>query len=71
VRIISEPTLNPARIFSYLLPVQGPEGMAAVDNLEDVVGGHIYVGLLCILGGFLLGLSEFYFGQVKLIFLTA
>ncbi|MBE9122697.1 chlorophyll a/b binding light-harvesting protein [Tychonema sp. LEGE 07199] len=52
VRIISEPTLNPARIFSYLLPVRGPEGMAAVDNLEDVVGGHIYVGLLCILGGF-------------------
>lgn len=52
VRIISEPTLNPARIFSYLLPVHGPEGMAAVDNLEDVVGGHIYVGLLCIIGGF-------------------
>ena len=51
VRIISEPTLNPARIFSYLLPVHGPEGMAAVDNLEDVIGGHIYVGLLCILGG--------------------
>ena len=52
VRIISEPTLNPDRIFSYLLPVHGPEGMAAVDNLEDVVGGHIYVGLLCIIGGF-------------------
>jgi photosystem II CP43 chlorophyll apoprotein len=25
--------------------------MAAVNNLEDVVGGHIWVGLLCILGG--------------------
>ena len=52
VRIISEPTLNPIRIFSYLLPVNGTEGMAAVDNLEDVIGGHIYVGLLCIIGGF-------------------
>lgn len=26
--------------------------MAAVDNLEDVVGGHLWIGSLCILGGF-------------------
>jgi photosystem II CP43 chlorophyll apoprotein len=27
------------------------KGMAAVNNLEDIVGGHIWVGTLCILGG--------------------
>jgi photosystem II CP43 chlorophyll apoprotein len=27
------------------------KGMAAVSNLEDVVGGHIWVGALCIFGG--------------------
>ncbi len=51
MRVISNPTLNPLRIFSYLFPVHGATGMAAVDNLEDVVGGHIWVGLMCIGGG--------------------
>ncbi|NER29512.1 MAG: chlorophyll a/b binding light-harvesting protein [Symploca sp. SIO1C4] len=51
VRIISEPTLNAGRIFGYLIGLHGSEGMASVDNLEDVVGGHIWVGLLCIGGG--------------------
>jgi photosystem II CP43 chlorophyll apoprotein len=51
VRVINHPTLNPLRIFGYLFGVWGPEGMAAVDNLEDVVGGHIWVGLMLIGGG--------------------
>lgn len=51
VRVITEPTLNPARIFGYLFGLFGSQGMAAVNNLEDVVGGHIWVGLLCIGGG--------------------
>jgi photosystem II CP43 chlorophyll apoprotein len=51
VRVISNPTLNPFRIFSYLFPIHGVSGMAAVNNLEDVVGGHIWVGLMCIGGG--------------------
>jgi photosystem II CP43 chlorophyll apoprotein len=52
VRVVTQPTLSAGRIFSYLIGFQGSGGMAAVDNLEDVVGGHIWVGLLCIGGGF-------------------
>jgi photosystem II CP43 chlorophyll apoprotein len=51
VRVVTDPTLNPTRIFSYLFGLQGAKGMAAVNNLEDLVGGHIWIGLLCILGG--------------------
>jgi photosystem II CP43 chlorophyll apoprotein len=50
VRVVAHPTLNPLNIFSYLFPTHGL-GMAAVDNLEDVVGGHIWIGLMCIGGG--------------------
>lgn len=51
VRIINHPTLNPVRIFGYLFGLWGSDGMAAVNNLEDVVGGHIWVGLMLIGGG--------------------
>jgi photosystem II CP43 chlorophyll apoprotein len=50
VRLIV-PNLNPIDIFSYLLGGHGWQGMAAVDNLEDVVGGHFFVGAFCIGGG--------------------
>jgi photosystem II CP43 chlorophyll apoprotein len=50
VRLVN-PTINAAHIFGYLLGVQGDAGLAAVNNLEDVVGGHVWVGLLCIGGG--------------------
>ena len=52
VRIVTQPTLNPATIFGYLVGAQGDAGMAAVNNLEDVIGGHIYVGVILIAGGF-------------------
>ncbi|NJL83667.1 MAG: chlorophyll a/b binding light-harvesting protein [Chloroflexaceae bacterium] len=52
VRVIIHPTLNPARIFGYLVGAFGPKGMAEVDNLEDVVGGHLWVGAILIAGGF-------------------
>ncbi|WP_034935268.1 chlorophyll a/b binding light-harvesting protein [Gloeocapsa sp. PCC 73106] len=55
VRVVSAPTLNPLRIFGYLVGITPSgwtlQGMAGVDNLEDVVGGHIWIASICILGG--------------------
>lgn len=54
VRIIV-PNLEPTRIFGYLFGFS-PQGwtltgMASVNNLEDVIGGHVWVAILCIGGG--------------------
>ncbi|MDV3349029.1 chlorophyll a/b binding light-harvesting protein [Leptolyngbyaceae cyanobacterium CCMR0082] len=43
------PNTNPAEIFGYLFA--GKFWLAGVDNLEDVVGGHLYIGIVLILGG--------------------
>lgn len=53
VRIIANPTLNPATIFGYLTkaPFGGEGWIIGVDNMEDVIGGHIWIGLICIAGG--------------------
>ncbi len=51
VRIVNNPTLNPAIIFGYLFGGVGHNWLAGVDNLEDVVGGHIWIGAICIVGG--------------------
>merc|ERR1711865_580483 len=53
VRVINNPTLNPLRIFGYVLkaPFGGDGWVMSTNNMEDLVGGHIWVGVLCIIGG--------------------
>lgn len=51
MRAVTSPNVNGFHIFGYLIGQVGDRGIAGVDNLEDVVGGHIYVGLMCIGGG--------------------
>jgi photosystem II CP43 chlorophyll apoprotein len=54
VRLI-QPNIDPVRIFGYLFGFSPSgwtiTGMASVNSLEDVVGGHVWVGILCIIGG--------------------
>lgn len=53
VRLITHPTLNPFTIFGYLF--RSPYGEAGwiigVNNMEDIIGGHIWMGGVLIAGG--------------------
>ncbi|WP_449274567.1 chlorophyll a/b binding light-harvesting protein [Kovacikia minuta] len=53
VRLITHPTLNPFTIFGYLIRTPyGQEGwIVGVNNMEDIIGGHIWVGGMLLAGG--------------------
>ncbi|MCL7041724.1 hypothetical protein MKW94_000456 [Papaver nudicaule] len=53
VRKITNLTLSPSVIFGYLLksPFGGEGWIVSVDDLEDIIGGHVWLGSICIFGG--------------------
>ncbi|KAM0941032.1 putative photosystem II [Dioscorea sansibarensis] len=53
VRKVTNLTLSPSVIFGYLLksPFGGEGWVVGVDDLEDIIGGHVWLGSICILGG--------------------
>ena len=50
--MITNPTLNPGVIFGYLVraPFGGEGWIIGVNSMEDIIGGHIWIGLICIGG---------------------
>jgi photosystem II CP43 chlorophyll apoprotein len=53
VRFVSNPTIRPDVIFGYLFksPFGGDGWIVSVDNIEDIIGGHVWIGTLELLGG--------------------
>lgn len=55
LQLVSPLTLNPVTIFSYFGGLNNgvwtPMGMASVNSLEDIIGRHIWIGLILLGGG--------------------
>ncbi|KAL5641862.1 hypothetical protein ACJX0J_000434 [Zea mays] len=69
VRKITNLTLSPGVIFGYLLksPFGGEGWIVSVDDLEDIIGGHVWLGSICVLGGICLGALSV-FGFIAVVF---
>jgi len=54
VRVVLAPTFRPLYIFNYVFksPFGGDGWIISVNSLEDLVGGHVYVGVATIAAGF-------------------
>jgi photosystem II CP43 chlorophyll apoprotein len=51
VRLI-KPYIKPTCFFGYVKSPFGGDGwIISINNMEDLVGGHIWVGILCLTGG--------------------
>jgi len=55
VRLISNPTLNPIKLHYWLsnTPWGGGGWIVGVNSMEDIVGGHVWLGIFQLLGGHL------------------
>ena len=53
IRVVDTPNLSPDIIFGYIFkaPYGGEGWLIGVNNLEDIVGGHIWLGSMCVVGG--------------------
>jgi hypothetical protein len=52
VRKITNFTLSPSFIFGYLLKSPFGEGwIVSVEDLEDIIRGHVWLSSICVLGG--------------------
>lgn len=53
VRNVINLTLSPSILFGYLLksPFWGEGWIVSVDDLEDIIGGYVWLISICILGG--------------------
>ena len=61
------PNFNFVTPIAYFLGAKGSFWLASVDRLEDVVGGHFYIAILCSIGG-IWHISTSPFGWVKRLF---
>jgi photosystem II CP43 chlorophyll apoprotein len=70
VRFVTTPTLNPIVIFGYVFrsPFGGDGWVVSVNNMEDIVGGHIWIGVYVLLVVFGISLLNHLLGHVVLLF---